>query len=235
LGKVSRLSHKQIEAVIKRDELRDFLGEAQDWLKAHLENALIGVVVLALLIFGSVYFLKNRHEDSIKAAIQLSNAEQLYARAAGSGDASAFDGAKSAYEQVRTAFPSSDEAVAAELGLANLLFSSGKAAEAQSAYANFISNHPGSPLLPVAQSGQAASLEASGKLKEAADAYLSLANQRPLTAVSASSYVDAARCLEAIHDTQRLKAAVEGLEKLDADKMLPDVLKSRLQALKKRL
>jgi len=235
LGKVSRLTHKQIEAAIKRDELREFLGESQDWVKKHLENVLIGVVVAALLVFGAVYLMKSSREDSIKASLQLSNAEQQYARAMGSGEAQAFDSAKAGYEQVRAGFDGKDEAVIAELGLANLLFAQGKLDEAKSAFELFASRHGDTALAPVAESGRAACLEASGKLKDAADAYLALAAKRPVSALTALSYMDATRCLESLKDAARLKEAVAGLDKLDGDKMLPDALKSRLQALKKRV
>jgi predicted negative regulator of RcsB-dependent stress response len=235
LGKVSRLTHKQIEAAIKRDELREFLEMSQEWVKQHLENVLIGAVVFALLAFGGVYLLKSRSDDAIKASIQLSSADQQFSRAASSGESSAFDSAKAAYEQVRSGYPGKDSAIAAELGLANLLFAQGNLKDAEPAFRKFVSDHADSPLAPLAASAQAACLEASGKIKEAADAYLALAQKAPYSAVTALSYFDAARCMEQLKDTAGLKTVVAGLEKLDSDKNLPDNLKPRLQALKKRV
>ena len=235
MGKVSRLTHKQIEAAIKRDELRDFIGEAQHWVKSHLENVLIGLVVLALLIFGGVYLMNSRADDAIKASIQLSAADQQFSRALSSGDAQAFDQAKAGYDQVRAGFDGRPEAAAAELGLANIAFSQGKLDDAKSAYERFIASHSSSPLEPLASSSLAATLEAMNKPKEAADAYLALASRRPTGAVTAQSYFDAARCLEAIKDSARLKQVVSDLDKLDAEKGVPAALKGKLQALKKRV
>lgn len=62
MGKVQRLSHKEIEAVIRRNELEDYSVIAVDWVKSHLENVLIGVVAAALLGFGTFYFFKSRHD-----------------------------------------------------------------------------------------------------------------------------------------------------------------------------
>lgn len=235
MGKVTRLTHKQIEAAIKRDELRDFFDEAGDWVKSHLENVLIGLVLAALLAFGAVYLAKSRHEDTIKASVQLASAEQQFARAEGSGDPSAYDAAKAGYEQVKAGFQGKDEAVAAELGLANLAFAQGKIDDARGAFEQFVANHGSSALAPLAQSGQAACLEASGKLKEAADAYLALGQKTPISAVTALSLFDAARCLQGAGDKARLKDAVAALDQLDSQKLLPESLKSRLQALKKRV
>jgi TolA-binding protein len=125
--------------------------------------------------------------------------------------------------------------VAAELGLANIAFNQGKLDEAKSAFERFSASHPSSALEPLAASGLAATLEAMGKLKEAADAYLALAARRPSSAVTAQSYFDAARCLEATKDAARLKQVVADLDKLDAEKGVPAALKSKLQALKKRV
>jgi predicted negative regulator of RcsB-dependent stress response len=235
MGKVQRLSHKQIEAAIKRDELRDFLTESGDWVKKHLENVLIGVVVVALLAFGAFYLLKNRREDSVKASIQLSSADQAFARAEGSGDTAAMDAAQAGYQQVKAAFDGRDEALDAELGLANVAFAQGKIDEAAAAYASFISSHGDSPLAPLAASGKAACLEASGKTPDAAAAYLALAQQQPESAVTAQSYFDAARCFQALGNRDALKQVAASLDKLDAEKRLPDGLKDKLVALKKGL
>jgi predicted negative regulator of RcsB-dependent stress response len=235
VGKVQRLSHKQIEAVLKRDELEDFLELGINWVKKHLENVLIGVVVLALLVFGVLYLLKNRHEDSVKASLQLSSADQLFARAVSSNDSAGFDSARAGYEQVKGGFDGTNEAVAAELALANLSFVQGKYDDASAAYSLFLQNHLESPLAPLASSGLASCLEATGKIKEAADAYMTLAKKEPPTAITAQSYFDAARCFENLRDKTSLQQVAQNLDALNAQNLLPDALKSRLQALKKRL
>jgi predicted negative regulator of RcsB-dependent stress response len=233
LGKVQRLSHKQIEAAIKRDELRDFLGGSGAWIKAHLENVLIGLVVLALLGFGGIYLLRNRAEDKVKAGIQLSAAEQLYSRALGSPDPQAIEQAKANYEQVRVGFEGSGEAENAELGLANLSFGQGKFDESKSAFERFSAEHPKSALEPLAVLGSAQSQEAMGKVKEAAAAYLSLGLRSPAHTLSVPALLEASRLSQALGDKASLKQAVEALGKLEAEGRVPENLKSRLASLKR--
>jgi hypothetical protein len=235
MGKLQPLSASAGKPALKRNELRDFLEEAGDWTKAHLENVLIGSVVLALLAFGGIYFLKNRREEGIKAAIQFSSAEQYFNRALSGNEQNVMEASRSGFDQVRAGFEGRDEAVAAELRLADLSFQKGAFEEARSAYERFGLAHSGSPFAPLAEAGKASSLEGLGKIKEAGDAYAAVALKYPGSANTALCLADAARCFWAAGDKASFGRAVESLSRLASENKLPDTLKSRLQAFKAKL
>src|SRR5438874_1226291 len=108
-------SNAQLKQVLKRNEFNDFFENATDWVKGHLENVLIGTVVLAVLGVGAVYLAKNRAEGASRASLQFSSAEQQFNRAMSGGDPAVMEAARAGYAQVQSDYSSRDEAVAAEL------------------------------------------------------------------------------------------------------------------------
>jgi hypothetical protein len=233
LGKVQRLSHQQIRQAIKRDELREFIEDTLVWVRGHVENVIIGSVLLAVLGFGLYYLLSSRQEGGVKASLQLAAADGQFQRAlSGPVNGQAYAAATAAYQGVKAEFDGKPEGLRAELGLANVDFETGKFEEARAAYESFASQHATHALAPVALAGQAASLEGLNKAAAAAELYLSVSKNYPQAPNMAQCLFDAARLFDSLGQKARVKELVVSLEALQSNARLPESLKARLAALK---
>ncbi|MES2202555.1 MAG: tetratricopeptide repeat protein [candidate division FCPU426 bacterium] len=233
MGKVERLTHKQIEQAIKRDEFRDFLEGAGHWARNHVESVVIGAVLIAALAFGGVYYLKTRNESAGKASMQLASAENQFQRSLSGGPNAAnyASAAGAAFQSIKSEFDASPAGIQAELGLANVAFESGKIDEARQSYEAFVRAHSDSLLAPFAFAASAACLEALNKPSEAAEIYMSLPAKYPKAANAAAALLDAARMYDAAGNKAKLKEAVAALGALSAQNRLPEGLKSKVAAM----
>lgn len=233
MGKVQRLSHQQIKKAIKRNELRDFLENVRDWIRGHVENVVIGSVLLAVLVFGLYYLLTNRQEGTVKASLQLAVADNQFRQAlAGPNDSQAYAAAASAYQGVKAEFEGKPEGLRADLGLANVDFETGKFEEARQAYERFAGKHSTSEFAPMALAGQAASLEGLNKAADAAELYLLIPQKYPQAPNAVQCLFEAARIFDSLGQKVRLRETVKALDDLRSSSRLPESLQGRLAVLK---
>lgn len=168
------LDRQKLKEVLHRDDLSETLLRARDWAKGHLEAVLIGVLVLAALIFGTQFFIQGQRQKSLEASKLLGEAQRIFQQAQGLGAADAAQGYNQAYakyQAVISGFEGAPQVGPARLGAANALLAQGKAAEAEREYAALDSRDAGDPVGALAALGRARSLEALGKPAEALAAY----------------------------------------------------------------
>lgn len=171
MGKVRRLSSEEVKEVLHRDELGLAMEKGAAWVRSHVENVVIGAVVLAAAVFGLRYYLSSREERALEAAKLLAEAEQLYQRA-GSLDAaaapSAFTQAYAKYQGVAQSYEGTPQAFAGRLGMANALFSQGKFDEALREYQALAADKGAGSIAAIAGAGAAACEKAKGQSAAAA-------------------------------------------------------------------
>ncbi len=237
MGKVRKLTHEEIKQLTKRNEMSYWLHETGVWVKGHLEAVIIGAVVVGVGIFGGYYFLSNQREARDKAAMDLYSAASQAQRAKSSAplfDPQALAGLGAAYQALATGQAGLPAGIAAELGLADLEYASGRFEAASLAYEKFAAANPDSLLTPLALEGKAACLEAQGKHADALAAYLNLATKPGQAPNRALILLSAARVAESLKDP-RLAEAVSALGQMKGEGSLPKTLESQVSALLARL
>lgn len=180
------LDRQKLKQVLHRDDLTETLLQARDWAKAHLEAVLIGVLVLAALIFGTQFFLQGQRQKALEASKLLGEAQRLFQQAQtlpAADAAQGFNQAYAKYQAVASTYDGMAQAGAARLGMANALLAQGKAADAEREYQALDSRDAGDPLAALAALGKARALEAQGKAPEALAAYEALPAAYPASAV----------------------------------------------------
>ena len=70
MGKVKRLSNRELRAAMKRNELEEGLASLGDWVKDRLENVLIGTVVVVVVAVLVPYYFGNQADTQASAATQ---------------------------------------------------------------------------------------------------------------------------------------------------------------------
>lgn len=237
MGKVRRLTHEEIKQLTKRNELDFWLHEAGAWVKGHLEAVIIGAVVLGVGVFGGYYFISSQREARDKASMDLYGALSQAQRAKGSAplfDPQALSGLGAAYQAVASSQSGAPAGLAAELGLADVEYASGRFEAAAQAYDKFAAANNKSLLAPLALQGKAACLEAQGKAPDALSAYLDLAEKHPQAPNKALVLLAAARVAESLKDP-RLAQAASALAQMKSEGSLPKSLEGQVSALLARL
>ena len=216
MGKVRRLSNRELRAAIKRNELEEVLDGTGEWIKSHLENVLIGVVLVVVGVVLVPYWMGSRAEQASQAATQLRAAQQEYQRAfaAAGGQAEALNQARSKFQAVSSSFPGSIAAAQAALGVAQVDLALGQWDQALANFQNFLvefgEDHE---LAPLAVEGKAQSYEGRGEYEQAASEYLSL-DGRDLQAPNLGlSLLGAARCLVRAGKPAEAKSLLERAQK----------------------
>lgn len=165
---------RHLKEVLHRNELGDQILAARGWAQAHLELVLIGVLLVAAMVFGGYYFIQGRQQRSLDASLLLSQAQSAFQQAAG-GPADQAQGAYAhayaKYQAIVGSYEGSIEAKSAELGMANADLAMGKVADAQREYAELDSGQASDPLAALAGYGKAKALELEGKVADARAAY----------------------------------------------------------------
>lgn len=191
MAKVSRLSHQQIRQALKRDEVKDFVGRTADWMKAHVENVVIGGIAVVVLVFLAAYFVNGRSKSAWKASELLTQADMNFQQ--DSQSSAGQSRARAHYQEVIETYGGTASALEARLGLANCDLQEGKVDAALAGYSQFVSEHPRTFLAPLAVSGKGYCLEAKSQYKEAAAAFASVSQLYPEAANLGQSLLDAAR------------------------------------------
>jgi predicted negative regulator of RcsB-dependent stress response len=186
---------QHLKQVLHRNEVTDYLQQARDWAKGHLEAVLIGFLVLAALIFGTQFFLQGRSKAALEASKALAEAQRVFQQAQSAPVAeapAAFAQAYAKYQAVVSGYEGTAEAQAARLGQANSLLAQGKAADAEKEFAALDSHDAKDTIAALAALGRARALEAQGK-PEALKAYEDLLASYPDSAAVAEATAAAAR------------------------------------------
>lgn len=171
------------------------------WLEVNKKRVLIGVIVLAVLIFALSLYRWNRGQAEIAANAVLLALENQ----AGRGQAAKGPGAQ-AYLQVAASHQGTSAGAQAQLLGAEALFKEGKYAEAKAQFEVFLRDHSDNPFLPTAAFGIAASLDSQDKTNEALVAYQNVVAGYPNSAVAGQAKLATARFYEARNEpAQALK------------------------------
>jgi predicted negative regulator of RcsB-dependent stress response len=199
MGKVRRLSNRELRAAIKRNDLEEAMQKGGEWLKANVENVLIGAVLAVVLAVLVPYWLSSQSEQQAQSAVQLRAAQSDFQRAlsAGPGQADALRQARSKYQAVVTSYAGTDAAAHASLGASQADLKLGEADQAIANFQGFLSEFgEDHALAPLAVAGMAQAYEAKSEWAKAAAQYQSLDDGRQPPAPNLGvSLLDAARCL----------------------------------------
>jgi tetratricopeptide (TPR) repeat protein len=216
---------------IERNEISEYFHQSTEWLKAHLENVIIGAVVAIVAVFIARFYFSNRAERLVKASMLAADAARVYEQALSRGVAKdgkdSLNQAQSKYKEVVDGYPGSPAEPEAVLGLANCDFAAEKYAQAQAAFTAFLTKYPQHPLAPLALASQGYCLEALGKNLDAGESFAAVAARYPQAANKALSQLDAARNYQAAGEKEKAKAVLESLAK---DKDQPETLVAKAKA-----
>jgi hypothetical protein len=191
---------RHLKEVLHKNEMTDSLVEALQWAQAHLEVVLITVLLLAAAGFGTVFFLNGRKQKSMDASMLLNEAQNAFEQADAAPPAqasAAFGQAYAKYEAIVVSYQGTEQAKAAQLGIANADLAMGKGAQAEGEYAALDTHAPADSIAALAGLGRARALEVEGKPAAALAAY----------ADALSNYPDSAVADECLAAQKRLKSA----------------------------
>jgi len=176
------LDRHKLKEVLHKNEMMDSLYEARDWAKEHLEAVLIGVLVIAAAIFGTVFFLNSHKQKQLEASRSLEEAQDYFRQgetATPDRAAQNFNLAYQKYQGVVANYGGTPQGHAAALGVANAELALGRGEDAQKAFAALDSKDPKDAVAVLAALGEGRAFEALGRYSDARAAYAAAAKNYP--------------------------------------------------------
>jgi TolA-binding protein len=167
---VEKITKKQL----KEDEFVNFFAKTILYFQAHKQEVGIGVLVLLIgaAIFGGFYFYRRSFDD--QAFYQMSQALEVYHKAAPTTSDNNIKQAQELLEKVIKLHPSSPAAEEAQYYLGNCYFQMGDYDKALGVYENYLKKHSSGRFAPMAQEGRAQSWVAKKDMINAAKEYENL-------------------------------------------------------------
>ncbi|HEU6448551.1 MAG TPA: tetratricopeptide repeat protein [Verrucomicrobiae bacterium] len=141
-----------------------FLMKLWPWLETNLKAIIAGAIIIAVVIFGTVFYKTHQGQKEIDAGQALSHL-------------SFENHGVDALLKVAGDYPGTAAGKRAMLEAAETLFAAGKYPDAQAQFQKYLDNNPDSQFSDEASLGVAESLEAQGKTDAAASAYQRVSSQ----------------------------------------------------------
>jgi len=199
---------------IKEDKFTSFILTAKDQFMESWQYAVIGLVVVALVVAGIVFWVNSRQSARSDAGLKLSGAMADYQR-------NNIQVALLSLGQIVDDY-SGDAAEQAAFLLGKLNLESKNYAEATNRFEQYLSKYPGNKLLRASSiAGVAACLEGEGKSTEAAAKYIEAAKEYPggpqeedFQIAALRNYLDANDLVSARNRLDELKKTFKGSGKV---------------------
>jgi predicted negative regulator of RcsB-dependent stress response len=174
-----------------------YLFKLWPWVEANLKRIIIGVVLVAVLVFVISFYFWRQNQREVDAGNAMTQA--IVSSEGGL--------ASDALLKVADEYPNTMAGKRALLQAAAELFTAGKYADAQKLFQEFLDQHPNNEFSARAALGVAASLYAAGKTNQAFDAYQRVVNGfAEITSVTAAKFA-----LARINDAQGKTSAAYSL------------------------
>jgi len=171
IAKKKKLSRKQIQ----EDKLVTFYSKSLELFEEHKQKIIIGVGIIALIIFGVFWYINKVEEDNLEASKELAKVMPIYN--AGSYQ-EAIDGRPGTtvvgLKEIVKNYGSTEQGEEAKIFLANSYYYLGKYEEARKYYNDYSGDND--ILKAAAFAGIAACYEAENKYDMAAEFYEKAAN-----------------------------------------------------------
>ena len=167
------------------------------WFETNRKQAMVFVVVAAVVGFITWFVLWQREEKATTASDALSSV--LVAQLAGAAARMETTEGAEAYLKVAATYPNSSAGAQALLLAAGNFFLAARYPEALTQFERFTREYPENPLRPQAMVGFAASLDAQGKTDQAITAYKEVTTRYP----SESVVTQAKFALASLYESQQ--------------------------------
>ena len=190
--KQKRLTHKEL----REDPLVTAYTKTQDWFTLHGTKVIIGVVVLAIVVFGSIFYGKMRASAEQEAAASLMEI-------GASAQNQTTEALKAPLQEVADNYKGTQAAADALFALAQLAAQENNWEAALDNFTQYVNEYGDNYLSgSAAMMGRATALENLNKRDEAAAIYDEVANRKDANFASEFALLDAARCYVATGDTK---------------------------------
>ena len=190
------IDRRHVKEMLQKDELSEWLMHGRDWVLSHLETVVIGVLVVAAVIFGVVFFINGQAQKDLDASKLLNEAHQIFQQAANvpaEQTQAAFGQAYAKFQAVASTYEGTPQALDAHLGMANAQFAMAKYADAEREYGALDSGDAKDPIAALAAFGKGRALEAEGKAADALTVYQAVVTHYPAGPTKALAEVAAKR------------------------------------------
>jgi tetratricopeptide (TPR) repeat protein len=198
LARADRIDRKQL----KEDALVTFMGRAGDWIQAHANLVIGGVLAIVIIIVGLVFWTRGRTERSYDANVRAEASVGAFAVGEYQTSLQMADGVMATYPGSRAAVLAAYVSGQSNLQLGNFI-------GAEQSFRRYLDGAKKEPFYENSgRLGLAASLEGQQRFQEAAGLYLQAADAlsgQP----SESARMDAARCWRLAGDYARAESLLQ--------------------------
>ena len=214
MGKVRKLSNSELREAIKRNDLEVGIHDSLEWIKSHLENVLIAVVLIVVGVVLVPYYLASQDSQNAEAALQLRAANAEFQNAVQGGGTEALRQARSKFQAVSASYSGSAQAAQAALGAASSDLALGELDQASANFQGFWSQYGENHILaPMAIAGLARVMEGKGQYAQAAEQYLKVDGRSPQAPNLGISLLDAVRCYRLAGQSDQAQALLVRAQK----------------------